>query len=41
MYNFKLYKGTRVAQLVECLTLGFASGHNLTVRGIEPCTGLC
>ena len=30
-------KGTWVVQLVECLTLDFGSGHDLTVRGFEPC----
>ena len=30
-----------MAQLVKCLTLGFSSGHDLRVRGFEPCEGLC
>ena len=30
-----------MAQLVEHLTLGFGSGHDLTVRGFEPHVGLC
>ena len=29
-----------VAQSVKCLTLGFCSGHNLTVHGFKPHTGL-
>ena len=33
-------RGAWVAQLVEHLTLDFGSGHELTVRGIEPCIGL-
>ena len=35
------YGGTWVAQSVKCLTLGFDSGHDLTVRGFEPHLGLC
>ena len=34
-------RGTWVAQLVKRLTLGFGSGHNLTVREFKPCVGLC
>ena len=30
-----------LAQLVEHLTLGFSSGHDLTVREFEPHVGLC
>ena len=30
-----------MAQLVRCPTLDFGLGHDLTVRGIEPRTGLC
>ena len=30
-----------MAQLVELLTLDFGSGHDLTVCGFEPHTGLC
>ena len=30
-----------MAQLVKCLTLGFDSGHDLTVRGFKPCIGPC
>ena len=33
--------GTWVAQLVKRLTLDFSSGHDLTVREIEPRVGLC
>ena len=29
------------AQSVNCLTLGFGSGHDLTVRGSEPHAQLC
>ena len=29
--------GPWVAQLVECLTLDFGSGHDLNVCEIEPC----
>ena len=28
-------------QSVKRLTLGFGSGHDVTVRGIEPLMGLC
>ena len=34
-------RGAWVAQSVKCLTLGFGSGHDLAVRGFEPCNGLC
>ena len=27
--------------MVKCPTLGFSSGHDLTVYGIEPLVGLC
>ena len=30
-----------MAQSVKCLTLDLASGHDLTVHGIEPHIGLC
>ena len=30
-----------MAQLVECSTVDLGSGHDLTVRGIEPHVGLC
>ena len=30
-----------MAQSVECLTLDFGSGHDLTVHEIELCIGLC
>ena len=30
-----------MAQLVEHPTLEFGSGHDLMVRGFEPCVGLC
>ena len=30
-----------MAQSVRRPTLGFGSGHNLTVRGIEALVGLC
>ena len=33
--------GTWVAQLVNHLTLGFCSGHDLTVHEMEPRAGLC
>ena len=29
-----------MARLVKCLTLDFGSGHDLTVCGFKPCTGL-
>ena len=32
--------GAWVAQSVERLTLGFSSGHDLTVYELEPCVGL-
>ena len=28
-----------MAQSIECLTLGFGSGHDLMVCEIEPCVG--
>ena len=34
-------RGAWVAQLVKCPTLGFSSGHDLSVHGLEPCIGLC
>ena len=33
--------GPWVAQLVECPTLDFGSGHDLTVHEFEPHVGLC
>ena len=36
-----IYWGAWVAQSVECLTLGFSSGHDLTVSEFEPHVGLC
>ena len=33
-------RGAWVAHSVKCLTLDFGSGHDLTVRGIEPCVEL-
>ena len=39
---FNIYfRGAWVAQSVEWPTLDFGSGHDLTVRGFEPCLGLC
>ena len=35
------WRGTWVAQLVECLTLDFSSGRDLAGHGFKPCTGLC
>ena len=34
-------RGAWVAQSVKHLTLGFGSGHDLTVCGFEPHVGLC
>ena len=34
-------QGAWVAQSVKRPTLDFSSGHDLTVRGIEPNVGLC
>ena len=34
-------RGTWVAQLVKCPTLGFGSGHDLKVWELEPYIGLC
>ena len=36
-----LGRGAWVAQSVKRPTLGFGSGHDLTVREFEPCIGLC
>ena len=36
-----ILRGTRVAQLVKCLTLGFSSGHDLTVHEFEFHISLC
>ena len=33
--------GAWVAQSVKSLALDFGSGRDLTVRGFEPCVGLC
>ena len=30
-----------MAQLAECLTLDFSSGHGLRVMGLSPVSGLC
>ena len=35
------YGDAWVAQSVECLTLDFNSGHDLTVHDFEPRDGLC
>ena len=40
-YSLNCSRGTWVAQFAKRLTLGFGSGHDLTVRGIKPCIGLC
>ena len=34
------FRGAWVAQLVECPTCGFGTGHDLPVRGIEPHVGI-
>ena len=41
LFNFKTlhFRGTWVAQVVKRRTLDFSSGHDLTVRGIEPTLG--
>ena len=36
-----VYKGTRVAQSVDCPIPDFNSGHDLTVHGLTPCIVLC
>ena len=36
-----LYLKAWAAQLVECLTLDFGSGRDLTVCEFKPCLGLC
>ena len=41
IYRKRKCGGTRVAQSVKHPTLGFGSGHDLPVRGIEPPVGLC
>ena len=38
--HYQLYRVTWVAPSVECRTLDFGSGHDLTVREFEPCVGL-
>ena len=38
--NRAVLKGAWVAWWVKCLTVGFGSGHDLTVCEIEPCIGL-
>ena len=40
-YKKVIFRGAWMAQLVKCLTLGFGSGHDLTVREFEPCIGFC
>ena len=35
------YRGAWVAQSVKCLTLGFSSGHDLTLCEFKPHIGLC
>ena len=37
---YKGLRGTWGAQSIKCLTLGFCSGHELTVREFEPRVGL-
>ena len=37
----KNYRGAWVAQSVKHPTLDFGSSHNLLVREIKPCVGLC
>ena len=37
----EFWEGSWVAQSVKRLTLGFSSGHDLTVHGLEPCVRLC
>ena len=39
--KFTFSWGAWVVQLVERPTLDFSSGHDLTVREIKPCMGLC
>ena len=34
-------RGAWVAESVDCPTLDFGSGHDLTAYEIEPCTELC
>ena len=34
------FRGAKVAQSVECPTLGFGSDHDLMVREFEPLLGL-
>ena len=36
----EMFWGTWVAQSVKCPALDFGSGHDLTVRGVEPRVGL-
>ena len=40
LQNVQWDGGLWVAQSVKRLTLGFDSGHDLAVRGFEPCVGL-
>ena len=42
LLSFKINKlrDTLVAQSVKCLTLGFSSGHDLSVHGFKPRIGL-
>ena len=41
LHNSHGILSTWEAQLVKLLTLGFVSGHDLTVLGVEPCVRLC
>ena len=41
LFKIHNFRGTWVAQSVECLTLGFGSGHDLRVREFKPHVGLC
>lgn len=38
-FKVELVWGTLAAQLVECWTLGFGSGHNLMGPGMRPMLG--
>ena len=40
-YNIQESWGSREAQSVKRLTLGFGSGHDLTAGEFEPHIGLC
>ena len=39
--NSSSSKNTWMAQMVECPTLDFCSGHDLKLHGIKPCVRLC